>query len=391
MIELRGITWDHPRGYAPLRAASALYRQQHPGVELSWDIRTLQEFADYPIERLADRFDLLIIDHPFVGFAAASGCLAPLDEWIDAATLAALARQSVGQSHASYTYAGRQWALAVDAAGQVSAWRPDLLERLGRAVPQTWDDVLALGHALRVRGLGAIALPSIPIDALMSFCSLCANAGEDPFAGGEEQVVSHITARWALELLRELVALGHPESLGWNPIRALDRMSQTDEVAYVPLLFGYSNYAREGFRPQRVRFGGIPAAGPRGGGGAILGGTGLAVSARCAHRAEAAAFAAWVCGAEVQASVYVGEDGQPGNRVAWQDPAANLRCNGFFADTLPTLQAAYLRPRYNGFMEFQDQAGAAIHGFLRDGGSTDALIHTLDRIYRDTRVRAGSA
>jgi multiple sugar transport system substrate-binding protein len=385
MIRLRGITWDHPRGYAPLRAVSARYQQQHPQVEVGWDVRTLQEFADYPIERLAERFDMLIIDHPFVGFAAESGCLLALDDWIEAATLARLARQSVGQSHASYSYAGHQWALAVDAAGQVSASRPDLLEAVGREPPRSWDEALELARALRAAGQSWLALPSIPIDALMSFCSLCANAGEDPFVGGPEQVVSRGTARWALELLRELLALGHPESLDWNPIRTLDRMSQSDEVAYVPLLFGYSNYARAGFRPRLLRFGGIPSAGPRAGGGAILGGTGLAISARCRHKAEAAAFADWVCGAETQAGLYVQAGGQPGNRLAWLDAEANVLCQGFFADTLPTLQAAFLRPRYNGFMAFQDQAGAAIHAWLREGGSGEALIDRLNQIYRATR------
>jgi len=150
-------------------------------------------------------------------------------------------------------------------------------------------------------------------------------------------------------------------------------------------LFGYSNYARAGFRPRLLRFGGIPSAGPRAGGGAILGGTGLAISARCRHKAEAAAFADWVCGAETQAGLYVQAGGQPGNRLAWLDAEANVLCQGFFADTLPTLQAAFLRPRYNGFMAFQDQAGAAIHAWLREGGSGEALIDRLNQIYRATR------
>ena len=33
-----------------------------------------------------------------------------------------------------------------------------------------------------------------------------------------------------------------------DPIGISDRMSSTDEIVYVPLMFGYSNYARAGFR-----------------------------------------------------------------------------------------------------------------------------------------------
>jgi multiple sugar transport system substrate-binding protein len=48
--------------------------------------------------------------------------------------------QTAGPSFRSYTYGGHQWALAVDAAAQVSAYRPDLL----RHPPTTWPDVLTL-------------------------------------------------------------------------------------------------------------------------------------------------------------------------------------------------------------------------------------------------------
>ena len=30
----------------------------------------MQEFADAPVEKLAEAYDLLIIDHPWAGFAA---------------------------------------------------------------------------------------------------------------------------------------------------------------------------------------------------------------------------------------------------------------------------------------------------------------------------------
>ena len=54
-------------------------------------------------------------------FAAATGCLSPLDELIEAPFLADQAANSVGPSHRSYSYGGHQWALATDAAGHMSA------------------------------------------------------------------------------------------------------------------------------------------------------------------------------------------------------------------------------------------------------------------------------
>ncbi|MER3485106.1 MAG: ABC transporter substrate-binding protein, partial [Chloroflexota bacterium] len=142
-IELCGISWDHPRGHDCMVASSEAYMAQHPEVRITWDTRSLKDFGDLPIARLAGKYDLLVIDHPFVGFAAEDGCLLPLDEYLDQAFLADQAANSVGPSHRSYIYAGHQWALATDAAGHVSAYRPDLLDEIG-GLPGTWDDVLRI-------------------------------------------------------------------------------------------------------------------------------------------------------------------------------------------------------------------------------------------------------
>ena len=112
-IVLNGITWGHSRGITPLLALSQRYSELHPEVEIRWKKRTLQEFADFPIEKLTLEYDLLIIDHPWVGCAAATNCVLPLNEYLSPAYLNDQARNSVGQSHNSYHYEGMQWALAM--------------------------------------------------------------------------------------------------------------------------------------------------------------------------------------------------------------------------------------------------------------------------------------
>ena len=61
-IVLNGITWGHSRGITPLLAAAQRFNELHPDVEIQWKKRTLQEFADFPIEKLTEHYDLLIID-----------------------------------------------------------------------------------------------------------------------------------------------------------------------------------------------------------------------------------------------------------------------------------------------------------------------------------------
>lgn len=90
---LRGTTWDHPRGWAPL----VVLAEQFAEPVVRWDVRSLQAFADQPLEQLAEKYDLLVVDHPFVGEAAQRGLLLPLDEEVDDGTLAAIRAGSVGR------------------------------------------------------------------------------------------------------------------------------------------------------------------------------------------------------------------------------------------------------------------------------------------------------
>src|ERR1700737_1149727 len=126
-ITLKGLTWDHPRGYAPLLGGVSEYEAQNPEIEIQWDRRTLREFGEAPIEQYLDRYDLLIVDHPFVGFAAAHGALVYLAPSISDAEKLRFAADSVGPSWESYWYGGDLWAFPVDAATQVASYRPDLL------------------------------------------------------------------------------------------------------------------------------------------------------------------------------------------------------------------------------------------------------------------------
>ena len=58
---LKGITWDHTRGLLPMVATAQRFSELNPDIEISWEKRSLQDFADSSIESLAKRFDLLVI------------------------------------------------------------------------------------------------------------------------------------------------------------------------------------------------------------------------------------------------------------------------------------------------------------------------------------------
>src|SRR6185312_1978357 len=104
---LHGMTWDHPRGYDPLVACSAVW-ESRTGVSMEWERRPLQDFESFPVAELAERYDLIVIDHPHVGQITREQCLVPLDDGMDVGSLEA---QYVGRSLASYLWEGRLWAL----------------------------------------------------------------------------------------------------------------------------------------------------------------------------------------------------------------------------------------------------------------------------------------
>lgn len=392
------MAWDHPRAIDPLEAISAAWAADND-CPVQWNARPLKDFEDQPLEELANRYDLILIDYPFVGTAAESGLIVSVEDWADHDYLEDQASATVGPSYASYTWEGRQWALAVDAACQVSASRVDLLDALpGTGFPESWEDVLELADALR-GSKTRIAMPLNPNHAYCAFLSLgIGRAGTDFWPTGRD--VDRDAAVASLEFLRQLATRLHPLSRDADPIAISDCMSTTSEILFVPLMFGYSSYARQGFRPHRIRFGDAP----RGAGGhigSVLGGVGIALSARSGNRALAADLARLIASREMQSGLYASSGGQPGHAAAWESSRVNGLVDEFFESTRRTIEQAFLRPRVPGHRRFQVEAGELIHRFLWGTGMSSVeccaeFIRCAGRLLGDwrdaaTRQTAGAA
>ena len=358
-------------------ATAARFAETHPDVRIEWEARSLQGFADDPMRRLVDEYDMVVLDHPFMGTVATEGYLVPLEKYIAPEVLATLGGESVGASHKSYFYEGHQYALAIDAASQVAGYRPDLLRAAGVAAPKSWSDVCELA---KIRS-GFVTTPLLAVDSMCSFLTLCANAGEPAFTAGSSKVVSDGAGEAALRRLSELRDCGPGAALEWNPIAVWEKMSTSDEIAYSPLAFGYSNYARPAYRNSLIHYTNIPADGARGPVGALLGGAGMGISSRCKEISIAVEYATWVASAECQRTLYFQSGGQPGNRRAWIDPTVNSASNDFFAATLPTLEQAYVRPRFPGFVEFQTEASLIVSDFLRGKHDSIETLRLLNGCY----------
>src|SRR5258705_4419240 len=381
-IVLQGITWGHSRGITPLLAVSQRYSELHPDVEIRWKKRTLQEFADFPIEKLTTDYDLLIIDHPWVGCAAATNCVLPLNQFLPPAYMADQLDNSVGYSHLSYNYDGKQWALATDAATPAASYRKDLFEKNNAAVPQTWEQLIHLAKEKKV------AVPAIPIDLLMNFYTFCMAQGKEPF-GTEDEIVDREKAVAAIDTMKELYSLIDEKMFSCNPIAVAELMSTSDEYWYCPFAYCYSNYSRTGYAKNLlhytdvVSFNGKKLR-------TTIGGTGLAVSAFSKYKETAVDFAAMVVSGECQRTLYVQHGGQPGHRSAWLDNDANYLTHDFFSKILPVMDNGYMRPRYNGYLHFQDHAGTPLQKCLRENGNPLKAWEEMNKIYRQSLIHKQS-
>jgi multiple sugar transport system substrate-binding protein len=377
-IVLRGLTWDHPRGYAPLVAGAAEYAGTHPGLEIQWDRRSLRDFGEARIETPAGKHDLLIIDHPFVGYASAHEVLTDLAPFVSQAESNQFATDSVGPSWESYWYDGGLWALPIDAATQVASYRPDLMRDFFAPVPATFDEVLDLGKKARSAGK-FIIVPACPTDAISMVFSLSASLGY-PVAEDAAPFLPNEVAREVLDRLHALISVAHPKSVEWNPIEVYDHMVADSDTLYCPYGFGYTNYSRLGTMVQ-LKFADAPAAIRDRPSATMLGGAGVAVSYGSAHQAEAIAYAKWLVSPEHQRGTYFREGGQPASLAVWKDDSADATAGGFFSGTMRTLESAYLRPRFNGFVEFFEAAGIEINKCLRGQVTDSNLIPWLNQCY----------
>jgi len=366
----KALTWDHPRGLNALRDA-AVEVAPGQGLTIQWDKQPLEGFESHPIADLCARYDLVVLDHPHIGEAVEAGCLQPLEDVFAADEIAALGAASIGPSLTSYRYAGRHWALPLDAATQVMAYRPDLAEPVG-----TWREVAARARR------GGVALSLAGPHALMNFLSICAALGDPPAEADPSVLVGPEAGEEAFGILAEIYAVAERSTLALNPIGLLGHMAQHDDVTLCPLVYGYVNYARPDAGAKQVCFADAPAAAAGGRPGSTLGGTGIGLSARCTVTPELLTHLRWLLGEDAQRDFIPAHDGQPSRRSAWHDDGVNAAWGNFYRDTAKTLEAAYVRPRHAGYIAWQGEASAQLREALAEGANARGVVSHLNDTHR---------
>lgn len=367
-----GLTWDHPRGYNALAQAARQVNAGRAEPLIDWVKQPLEGFESGPITDLTARHDLVVLDHPHIGEAVAEDCLIPLQDLYPPELLQRWEAQSIGPAFRSYEWEGRNWAVPLDVATQVMALRPDLLP-----CPTGWDEIAEISATRPV---------ALSLGGPHAFLNLISMAAAEGVIVSGDALLPDATALPLLSRLRALADHAPKGSTALNPIDLLERMGRSDDIALVPLIFGYVTYARPGHVPNAVAFSDTIRA--QNGRGGVLGGTGIAFSRRARPGQDLLDHIAWLMEPETQARFIPANDGQPSARAAWQDADVNAAWADFYRTTEATAEAALLRPRYDGFPAFTLKAAARMReGFAARHDETQ-ILNDLRRLWRDSRLAA---
>lgn len=376
-VLLRGITWNHSRALPPLVATAQRFEELNPGVRIQWEKRSLHEFGHADLATLAHHFDLLVIDHPMAGDAEAANLLTDLLPLLSAEEIKDLQDDSVGPSFLSYLYHGKLYALPIDAAAPAASFRPDLFARNNIKKPELWNDVLTLARS------GLVRMPAFSADLFLNFMGLCVSRGST-VAANPEHLIDYEIGALCLEQFHELAALMPEEIYRMNPIAIYEQMASGDSFAYCPFAYTYSNYSRNGFGAKQVRFSNPVALEKDLPMRTVLGGTGIAISTKCNEQALALRYSMFVASRSCQSTLYGICGGQPARRSAWHDPLLNQITDDFFLRTAISIETAYVRPRYKGYVNLQERAGELIAEYCKHHGNTGSTLEEIDTLYRSS-------
>ncbi|TIY00154.1 MAG: carbohydrate ABC transporter substrate-binding protein, partial [Mesorhizobium sp.] len=102
-------------------------------------------------------------------------------------------------------------------------------------------------------------------------------------------------------------------------------------------------------------------------------------------------FADWIASGEVQRGPYASAGGQPGHAAAWDDAAVNAAAGNFYMDTRATLEDAWVRPRHDGYMTFQQAASDRINLGLTEKHDAGRVVADLNRLFLESFPAPGAA
>jgi multiple sugar transport system substrate-binding protein len=96
---------------------------------------------------------------------------------------------------------------------------------------------------------------------------------------------------------------------------------------------------------------------------------------------ELKAYLLWLVSPETQCVFFPRWDGQPCLRSAWLDSKVNRQWNSFYLDTADTVEQAWVRPRFPGYIKFQTEASTLLRTGLLAQVPASILLQRLWTVF----------
>lgn len=384
-MTLTGLTWGHIRAIDPLVASAKTYGDMPQGCHVHWQVRDLKDFEHQSLADIVRHVDMVVFDHPHCGMLAHNNLFASLDRLPGLGV--GQEDNFIGASLASYRYQGKQWGAPVDGATNHAVYRADLLAELDETVPQNWMQALALGEKARKQGR-YLAMAASGHHGLLVVAALCANMGKpwcESRAGGTLEI-DRTTLSQAVDWLAQLLTFCPPQALTWNSIALHNQMSVRDDLIYCPCVYGFAVYGERGIYQHPLSFAGFAGVSPPYHAGSVLGGAAIGLSRFSQQQPAALRYLKWLMRADIQRTAIAGFHGQPGRVEVWRDAASDQKYNGFFSAVRPSMETAWMRPRYHGYQAFESQAGAVLEQHFRGEISRSDTLNRLMTLAADPHV-----
>jgi multiple sugar transport system substrate-binding protein len=215
----------------------------------------------------------------------------------------------------------------------------------------------------------------------MTLFTLCANLGRPCGTDPAAPLLDRETAHQALHAMRSLLAYCPDRVLDWNSIDLHDAMVERDDLVCCPAVYCYATYAEADVR-HPLRFFDLPGlAGPTPR-GSTLGGAGIGLSAHSPHTEAAKTYLQFLMEPATQRA-FAAHHGQPARIDAWESLEIDARYGGCYSATRATIDAAWIRPRYAGYLEFQAKGGPLVEYHLKGEIAESALLDQLESLHRE--------
>ena len=243
-----GITWDHERGRDPLLATAERVRGRDAGSASPGTCARCRASRMRSIPDLAQRYDLLVLDHPHIGEIVPTGALLPLDELLDAAFIADQAPTRSGRATRATSGTATSGRSRSTLPGTSAPTGPTCSSASAPGCPRRGT---TSGSSTRrpAAGHARLASASKAVDTLATWLTLRRTPASSP-TPDEERLAARATWRSSSSRRsRRLAEMPAPPTRSPGTRSSLlEHMATADDVVYCPILFGYSNYSRPGFR-----------------------------------------------------------------------------------------------------------------------------------------------